>query len=728
MPEASKSILRSLQLVSGPVPCTDGARRLMRHELEALQLWLGLPVLFVTLNPADTKHPFVFYFGTDAATKWVPVDTDPALFTLLEHVDLAHRVAVDPVAVARAFHAHVHAFFSDLLHCSKACAPDGLPAMDAAGIFGPIAGYYAVTGPQMRGSLHLHMLLHLYGFATPAAFLRAFSESLPQLKEKLLQWTQTILSTALESVPVSLGCPDAAQRLKHLQALPYSSRHAALLGVELGHSWDLDLASTAWSYGSPNAIVAAPPWFDPCHDAQHGRPSFLPWPRRALTSLRRGTQEWAELLLYDLRHSIVHCCLHECRPRTCYKGFLGRLGFCRLGYWFWKDVSSFTEPETWQRCHGIPPVHHACVGDLPPFDGIFRTERYHPFHTRFNPAMLSTCKCNHDVNILVQIPSAAADMDRADFAACMATSVRTATYYVTAYMSKVQPQITNLWQLLARGQSRLAADLQEMAAATEDPLTPAYVAKRVLTRMLMTCQRRAHKSMPEICHYLLGFPEAYASHSFRRLFLMHPLRRAQLLLPHLHPSPAAPEVSTILRAADRGGDAVPTADQDVDYCYRWEPLALFPFYFYVAAITRVSSKAPAPERILVPFQAAHPLAASFFQCIALEDAWSVPRLVGPRIPLATHDPELRALLLLLLLKPWSCFDLSDLLRPVAVGATHAMFPTWTAAWDDFLLALHAAAGDLSLRPPPFTARYWSHRALALQFRFFPQSFCSTYRP
>lgn len=40
--------------VYGPIPCTDGARRLMRHELEAMQLWPGLPMLFITLNPADT--------------------------------------------------------------------------------------------------------------------------------------------------------------------------------------------------------------------------------------------------------------------------------------------------------------------------------------------------------------------------------------------------------------------------------------------------------------------------------------------------------------------------------------------------------------------------------------------------------------------------------------------------------------------------------------------------
>ena len=36
---------------------------------------------------------------------------------------------------------------------------------------------------------------------------------------------------------------------------------------------------------------------------------------------------------------------------TCHKGAaLGRLGFCRLGYWHWKDVSSMVG---WRRCHGF---------------------------------------------------------------------------------------------------------------------------------------------------------------------------------------------------------------------------------------------------------------------------------------------------------------------------------------------------------------------------------------
>ena len=44
-------------------------------------------------------------------------------------------------------------------------------------------------------------------------------------------------------------------------------------------------------------------------------------------------------LVFDYRNSIVRCgLLHECRPSTCHKGFLGKLGFCRLGFWHWWKV------------------------------------------------------------------------------------------------------------------------------------------------------------------------------------------------------------------------------------------------------------------------------------------------------------------------------------------------------------------------------------------------------
>ena len=56
-----KTLLRSMQLTQMKIPCTDGYRTNMRHQMRSLQIWAGLPLLFFTLNPADVKHPFTLF-------------------------------------------------------------------------------------------------------------------------------------------------------------------------------------------------------------------------------------------------------------------------------------------------------------------------------------------------------------------------------------------------------------------------------------------------------------------------------------------------------------------------------------------------------------------------------------------------------------------------------------------------------------------------------------------
>ena len=443
----------------------------------------------------------MFFFAADAFTSWQPLTSDAALQSALERVNLAHRVAADPVAVASAFHHHVEMFLAKVLDVSRTPSIDGVASRLGAGIFGPIAAFYGVTEPQLRGSLHVHLLLRLYAFTTPAAFLASVQQSLPDLCEALLSWTASVLATSLESLPRILRVPTVASTFSHLQPLPFPRRHRDVLGQQLGTSWDFDVAASHWSLASTSPSPASDPWFDPFHDAAAGRPSFLPWPREYLLDATSSPDQWALHLLYDLRHSAAASCLHDCRPKTCHKGTLGRLGFCRLGYWHWRDVSAWTSPETWQRCHGFPLFPSDTIGSIPPLEGLFLTARHHPFHTRFNYAVLAMAKCNHDVNVLVQTPGSYEDADRAHFAEVMAASTRTASFYITAYMSKLQPQIANLWQLLATARAKLETDLATQQENIDGLLSPQYIAKRSLTRMLMACQRRTHKSLPEICHY-----------------------------------------------------------------------------------------------------------------------------------------------------------------------------------------------------------------------------------
>ena len=46
-------------------------------------------------------------------------------------------------------------------------------------------------------------------------------------------------------------------------------------------------------------------------------------------------------------------------------------------------------------------------------------------------------------------------------------------------------------------------------------------ARSTLSKLLMSCQRRIHKSVQGMISYLLGYPEAYSTHSFHKLYFYH---------------------------------------------------------------------------------------------------------------------------------------------------------------------------------------------------------------
>ena len=151
--------------------------------------------------------------------------------------------------------------------------------------------------------------------------------------------------------------------------------------------------------------------------------------------------------------------------------------------------------------------------------------------------VLATMKCNHDITIALRLPpdfsGAAATADAintcqnmpADFhttseaasqlppqteepaervCAAMVASMTALIHYITDYTGKAQPQLTNLWKLLADGQRKLQTDLLDLPS---EKRTPAYKTWRVCCRLLTCCQKRVHKSMQEMVAYLLQYPE-----------------------------------------------------------------------------------------------------------------------------------------------------------------------------------------------------------------------------
>ena len=285
---AMKNILGMLRIVSGSVPCTDAARTNMRHELTALQLFFGFPTLFVTFNPCDTRHPFTCFFHlpqTHGSTQALP-ELDDALFQCLRQVNLAQIVASDPAAAAAAFHLHVTLFLRVLLGADFAVTQS---AFTTEGLLGDVLAFYGVTEPQNRGSLHLHLLVHLAGFTSPQALIARFAGRLPALLAALRAWAASLQHTSLEAVPATLQSPAAATRLPQLQPLPFTRSHRSALGPSFASF--LTRAETHWYPADPTRMVVAAPlsegaWYDPFGDAAADRAACLPWARSYLHSAR----------------------------------------------------------------------------------------------------------------------------------------------------------------------------------------------------------------------------------------------------------------------------------------------------------------------------------------------------------------------------------------------------------------------------------------------------------
>lgn len=710
-----KSILRFLQAVQGQVPCTDAARRTMRHQLTSMTTYFGYPLLFVTLNPADVLHPFTWRHALDTPATALPgAHLDQDLLNALRSTQLWHVVAADPTAAVEAFHIHVATFLEELVDVPTTAAQlasDGVASSTGRGIFGPLTAAFGSIEPQQRGSLHIHFLFFCYGFQEPSSLLERFRQQLDLLQSRLWKWIQSVVVTAFEAIPPILHVPDTC--LSQLRPLPYSDTNMRLMHQSYA---DHLLASTNhWFAADVERRLLATDFMDMPFslDVSMEKP-FLPWCLNYVTALSDPPSEsMGKVMLFDLRTSIVHSgLLHSCQPRTCYKGKLGRRGYCRLGFWHWLPIGA----NVWERCHGIELCPKPLLGQDPPHTDSFRAERHHLFFGRVNPFILMACKCNHDVSTLLRFP--------ADYAASpnaaelihrkMASSMSTLLFYVTSYTTKTQPQLTSLWSMLHNATIKLQQDLRNATAPTE----PLARARTTCSRLLLACQKRVHKSMQEMISYLLGYDDFYCAHAFQKLFFYSLAGRLECL----HPCVA----SNIAAAADAARAAIIILPEDPssssttppttqptfwtpsseDYPFRGEDLQDWPLYFYAAGVSRVLvSKSSFKTPGCLPFTSQHPRCKQWRQQVRTSMPWKIPHLVGPRIPTAEEDIEKRALLLLLLFKPW--MHLQDLLP-----STHD-HPSWSSTFEAWKQTLCATISSSPDRAPALSKAFWAQRTLTI---------------
>jgi hypothetical protein len=210
-------LIRDLDHVDGKVSGSITSKKYMRNEIWSLIAYLGAPVWYITLSPADSKHPICLYFADNKEKLDV---------ALSRSEDERYRlIASNPVAGARFFHFMIQMFIRHVLGVEK----------DHHGFYGETAGYYGTVEQQGRLTLHLHMLLWIRGSPSP-----------DDLRSKILD-------------------PDSDFRQKLVEYLDNAHAGDFLLKNRADVEADVQEASQSPEYKNPTETLPEPP--PPhCHD------------------------------------------------------------------------------------------------------------------------------------------------------------------------------------------------------------------------------------------------------------------------------------------------------------------------------------------------------------------------------------------------------------------------------------------------------------------------------
>lgn len=172
---ALNKLLNYIKTIGGRVMGSAYARTALRTKIHALIYYLGLPSIFLTLNPADIHSPIALYFAG------VKLDLDNIqIEQLMDTYQRAKIIASQPVATAKFFHILITSI---------------LETMIEGGVLGPIKAHFGTVESQGRGSLHLHLLIWLDHDMKPIDMKEKIQNA--DFREKLMAYLEDIIKEDL---------------------------------------------------------------------------------------------------------------------------------------------------------------------------------------------------------------------------------------------------------------------------------------------------------------------------------------------------------------------------------------------------------------------------------------------------------------------------------------------------------------------------------------------------
>jgi hypothetical protein len=142
-------LLRELSIFGHAQPLSNESRLLMRRKIQAINIWAGMPAIWITISPNDINNPVKMKLAIHRLHD--REYAEELLADLRERYDRIALSTMDPVSSAIFFHREISLFFDKYVN----------PGRES--VFGKIGHYYATVETNERGSLHLHGLLWLHG-------------------------------------------------------------------------------------------------------------------------------------------------------------------------------------------------------------------------------------------------------------------------------------------------------------------------------------------------------------------------------------------------------------------------------------------------------------------------------------------------------------------------------------------------------------------------------------
>ena len=137
--EAVKALKRHVYATAARVSGTDQSRYCLRSQIWSTSTVLGLPSLWITINPSDLHNPIAQIFAGEE------IDMDSFMATLgPDKAKRAKNIADDPYAAAKFFHFMITTILEMLFQVKVTAAQ----VKSGMGVFGRVAAYFGTVESQ----------------------------------------------------------------------------------------------------------------------------------------------------------------------------------------------------------------------------------------------------------------------------------------------------------------------------------------------------------------------------------------------------------------------------------------------------------------------------------------------------------------------------------------------------------------------------------------------------